>query len=283
MTIGERLEEARKRKGISIREAAEATKIRADYLMAMEDGSMNVPLPEIYRRGFLRNYAKFLKLDPDQVLTDYEAQTASRNSQHAAHGHHRGLRETFGRIELPGHDDPMAESEFTGRPKRQGDEGEEDEGGEGEARKGDTLSQIPTRYLMAAVAVVAFIIVAVLVVLIVTLSGNDAEQPQTTASTNAPVTQNASAQNNTRPNESSPYATDTLVIRATDTVTLIVSNQNTNERLFRGTLLAGESTDPIPRDGPLQVRFTDGEALILEYDGQQHTLDSGGRGYVTIE
>ena len=30
-TIGERLEEARKRKGISIREASEATKIRSEY------------------------------------------------------------------------------------------------------------------------------------------------------------------------------------------------------------------------------------------------------------
>jgi cytoskeleton protein RodZ len=53
-TIGERLEEARKRKGISIREAAEATKIRGDYLHKYENNQFDIKLPEIYVRGFLR-------------------------------------------------------------------------------------------------------------------------------------------------------------------------------------------------------------------------------------
>jgi len=36
MAIGQKLEEARNRKGISIREASESTKIRGDYLSAFE-------------------------------------------------------------------------------------------------------------------------------------------------------------------------------------------------------------------------------------------------------
>ena len=36
MAIGQKLEEARNRKGISIREAEESTKIRGDYLSAFE-------------------------------------------------------------------------------------------------------------------------------------------------------------------------------------------------------------------------------------------------------
>ena len=59
-TIGERLEEARKRKGISIREAAEATKIRGDYLHKYESNQFDIKLPEIYVRGFLRTYANYL-------------------------------------------------------------------------------------------------------------------------------------------------------------------------------------------------------------------------------
>ena len=73
MTIGERLEEARKRKGISVREAAEATKIRSDFLLAMESNTFDSSLPEIYTRGFLKNYATFLKVEYEQVLTDYDA------------------------------------------------------------------------------------------------------------------------------------------------------------------------------------------------------------------
>ena len=56
-TIGERLEEARKRKGVSIREAADATKIRGDYLQKFESNQFDIGLTEIYVRGFLRNYA----------------------------------------------------------------------------------------------------------------------------------------------------------------------------------------------------------------------------------
>ena len=41
-TIGERLEEARKRKGISIREAAENTKIRGDYLQKFEANTFDI-------------------------------------------------------------------------------------------------------------------------------------------------------------------------------------------------------------------------------------------------
>ena len=72
-TIGERLEEARKKKGISIREAAEATKIRGDYLQKFESNQFDIGLTEIYTRGFLRTYANFLKVPADRIVNDYAA------------------------------------------------------------------------------------------------------------------------------------------------------------------------------------------------------------------
>jgi cytoskeleton protein RodZ len=72
-TIGERLEEARKKKGISIREAAEATKIRGDYLQKFESNHFDIGLTEIYTRGFLRTYSNFLKLPADRIVNDYAA------------------------------------------------------------------------------------------------------------------------------------------------------------------------------------------------------------------
>lgn len=72
-TIGERLEEARKKKGISIREAAEATKIRGDYLQKFESNHFDIGLTEIYTRGFLRTYANYLKLPADRIINDYAA------------------------------------------------------------------------------------------------------------------------------------------------------------------------------------------------------------------
>ena len=93
-TIGERLEEARKKKGISIREAAEATKIRGDYLQKFESNHFDIGLTEIYTRGFLRTYAVFLKLPADRIINDYSAlgRTESRPRPSA--------REIYGRLDV---------------------------------------------------------------------------------------------------------------------------------------------------------------------------------------
>ncbi len=96
-TIGERLEEARKRKGISIREAAEATKIRGDYLHQFETNKFDIKLPEIYVRGFLRIYGNFLKLPGDKLVTDYLALALGEGGRPSG----RGLnREIYGKMEI---------------------------------------------------------------------------------------------------------------------------------------------------------------------------------------
>ena len=94
-SIGERLEEARKRKGISLREAAEATKIRSDFLGHIEQNKMDFSLPEIYKRGFLKNYARYLKLDYDKIMTDYNAQQLSKSRLGKKAG-----SEWFGQLEV---------------------------------------------------------------------------------------------------------------------------------------------------------------------------------------
>lgn len=79
-TIGERLLDARQRRGVSIREAAEATKVRGDYLSAMENNQFeSIPLADVYRRGFLKIYARFLRLDADRVVGDFNALLAARS------------------------------------------------------------------------------------------------------------------------------------------------------------------------------------------------------------
>jgi hypothetical protein len=96
-TIGERLEEARKRKGISIREAAEATKIRGDYLHKFESNQFDIKLPEIYVRGFIRIYGNFLKLPGEKLVNDYLALGLGEGGRPGG----RGLnREIYGKMEI---------------------------------------------------------------------------------------------------------------------------------------------------------------------------------------
>lgn len=94
-TIGERLEEARKRKGISIREAAETTKIRGDYLQKFEANSFDLDLPPLYIRGFLRAYARYLDLDPERFVNDFNAVLASEGKPAR-----RESREVYGRVDF---------------------------------------------------------------------------------------------------------------------------------------------------------------------------------------
>jgi len=93
-TIGERLEEARKRKSVSLREAAEATKIRGDYLQKFESNQFNIGLTDIYIRGFLRSYALFLGLPAERIVSDYESLGHSEPKPRTP------SREVYGRMEL---------------------------------------------------------------------------------------------------------------------------------------------------------------------------------------
>lgn len=66
--IGPSLAEERKRKNLSIEEVAKATKIREEFLLAIEHGNFkSLPSPT-YAYGFVRNYAKFLGLPVDKTL-----------------------------------------------------------------------------------------------------------------------------------------------------------------------------------------------------------------------
>jgi transcriptional regulator with XRE-family HTH domain len=69
--FGERFTEARTAQGITLEEAAEATKIRAEYLSGIESGDCNFNLPEIYVRGFVKIYAKYLKLDVNEMVAGF--------------------------------------------------------------------------------------------------------------------------------------------------------------------------------------------------------------------
>jgi cytoskeletal protein RodZ len=70
-TIGAYLRAVRRRRRISIERAAEDTKIRAAFLMRMESDEFDFLAPA-YVRGFLRSYARYLQVEPEPLLDDFE-------------------------------------------------------------------------------------------------------------------------------------------------------------------------------------------------------------------
>ena len=286
MTIGERLEEARKRKGISIREVSEATKIRSDYIMSMEDNSMEIPLPEIYKRGFLKNYAKFLKIDPDKILTDYVAQQKGRSALHRdRNSSHEEQREVFGRMELeeepaPGGPPPAESGHGRG-------EGAARDSGD-EVRRSTPSHPAPvltdnTLYLKIAAGLMAVVLVVFLVFVIVNLLRGDPE-PAIAEEAPAAVEPERPLSPSTDPGTALPTAgSSTITLRASDSVTVIVDDTVTRERIFSGTLNAGD-VQLLEREGRVLLRFSRGAALEVELgNGQKVRPTTPGMGQTYID
>jgi cytoskeletal protein RodZ len=70
--LGEILYAARERKGVDLYRAERDTKIRAKYLAALERSDFRDLPGNVYTKGFLRNYALYLGLDPDAVLAQWK-------------------------------------------------------------------------------------------------------------------------------------------------------------------------------------------------------------------
>ena len=66
--LADRLVAAREAKGVDLLRAERETKIRRQYLAAMERGSWSELPAGVYARGFLRNYAIYLGLPADEIL-----------------------------------------------------------------------------------------------------------------------------------------------------------------------------------------------------------------------
>ncbi|HYV02604.1 MAG TPA: helix-turn-helix domain-containing protein, partial [Actinomycetota bacterium] len=75
--IGPALRKARLLRGKSIEEASRETRIRAEYLQALEGERFESLLGEVYVRGFLRSYSTYLGLDPSRVLSVYNRRFGS--------------------------------------------------------------------------------------------------------------------------------------------------------------------------------------------------------------
>jgi transcriptional regulator with XRE-family HTH domain len=72
--LAQRIRDARAARALSVEEAERATKIRRRFLEAIEAGDF-AQLPDgPPSRGFIKNYARFLGLDPEAALSDFEAE-----------------------------------------------------------------------------------------------------------------------------------------------------------------------------------------------------------------
>jgi cytoskeleton protein RodZ len=71
--FGEELRRQREIRGISLREIADSTKISGRFLEAIEKGDLKTLPAPAFTRGFIREYARYLGLVPDEIVDAYMA------------------------------------------------------------------------------------------------------------------------------------------------------------------------------------------------------------------
>ena len=71
-TFGEYLKRERELRDISLREISDETKVSFRYLEALEEDNRAKLPAEVFIKGFVRSYAKYIGLDPDEAILRYQ-------------------------------------------------------------------------------------------------------------------------------------------------------------------------------------------------------------------
>ena len=79
-SLGEYLKRERELRQISLEEVAEGTKIAIYRLRAMEAGRWNELPAEVFVKGFIKSYAEFIGLVPEDVILRYQEIRAADES-----------------------------------------------------------------------------------------------------------------------------------------------------------------------------------------------------------
>ena len=274
-SIGERLEEARKRKGISLREAAEATKIRSDFLGCIEQNKMDFDLPEIYKRGFLKNYARYLKLDHDKIMTDYNAQQLSKSRLGK-----KGGSEWFGQMEVekatseesPDHSDSEEQPSYgriTAKTPRS-EVAESNEGGD----EADKTYYMKIGLVFVGTLALVFVVFGLIWAILGSSSGDTSKSPELVDSS-----------------EITPPADPTASVVDSDSITLLanggsvyvtVTQKSDRSRIYRGAIEV-DSPLTLNKRGPVEIEFTRGEYLMIKVGDERFRPRASGASQITIE
>lgn len=78
--LGQVLRAAREKKGLSAAEAAMETRIRGKIILDLENGDYRQLPPAPFIRGLIKNYARFLGLEPDLALDAFAIDTGAKPS-----------------------------------------------------------------------------------------------------------------------------------------------------------------------------------------------------------
>jgi len=250
--IGEKLEQARNAKGLTIKEIAHATKIRAEFLSCMEKNDFSYNMPNVYKRGFLRLFSDYLKLNTEEILRDYSL-------MEEANGDGNSNAYVLGRITAQ---DAQSESESVESMKSEDRFEDKDY-----FAKSSSLDFEASKYRYIKLGAI-FVAVVLLVVIIFyvgeRLMRGSGSEPMNPDLNGTPTTQNSAPTLVVNEFELSIGAVGETYI------TLYYENDTTNP-LFAGALHSGENKK-FNIKGNVMLKATDVERLKIAKGGKEVSM-----------
>ncbi len=82
--LGDKLREAREKQNLTYKDIEKGTSIRALYIEYIENGNYDELPGDVYTKGFIRSYANFLKLNPNEFVQEFTAERQGGASKSAA-------------------------------------------------------------------------------------------------------------------------------------------------------------------------------------------------------
>ena len=232
--LGAKLKAAREAMQLSLRDVADATRLRINVLEKMEDGSFDYDLQDVYKRGFLRIYAAFLKLNVDDVMREYNTAVAMRRGEDS-------------RRRFVSEEEPAQETKF------------EDTA---ESPASADMPDLTGKYIKLGGAFVLAILAIVVVVMIVSSLTSKSENAPAQQTQQPAAAQTASAMNDVS------SAVQTLAITAYgDVYVSVAKNADVSNVIFAGTMKAGMSK-VFDLAEPLQIRVTDAGKVKFARNGE---------------
>ena len=79
-SVGQQLKNARESQGRSLEDVGSELKIRADHVVALEEGYFSKFDAPIFIRGFVRTYCRFLKIDHNALIVQLNQELGGTDS-----------------------------------------------------------------------------------------------------------------------------------------------------------------------------------------------------------
>jgi len=81
LTVGKILKSQRENKNLKLEDIEKDIRVRLKFLSAIEDDDWTLFSSKVYIGGLIRNYSKYLELDPDKILAFFRRQYAKKEEE----------------------------------------------------------------------------------------------------------------------------------------------------------------------------------------------------------